>query len=286
MTGTCQCVRSDCALWADPIPKLSTLLLSKRSHPKGRHTQLQLDIAAVNNTDRPIHELSMMVQFYEQDPPPSLKRYPVSNRAVYYEGPLGPGDAVKWSIEARGTEFEILNPIEGDVGPRGEEAAPTNLLAELLDANHRPVRLHGAMMLAFLADPRAREGTLKLRDALREDEAPYLERLLLATADVRTCQLRVNEGGAARSVQACVFNASGEPKPNLGLRLRGLAGRIDHELPVQPPPLVATEATWKLAAELPPNAGARVTARLDLTGTDGKAPAMFEAYADRIDLLR
>jgi hypothetical protein len=286
VTGACQCGRSDCALWADPVPKLSTLLLSRRARPKGRHTQLELDIAAVNNSDREIRELSMMVQFYEQDPPPSLKKYPVSHRAVYYEGPLGPGQAVKWSIEARGTEYEILNPIEGDVGPRGEEAAPTNLLAQLLDANHRPVRLHGAMMLAFLADPRAREGTLKLRDALREDEAPYLERLLLATGDVRTCRLRVSEGGRARKVQACVFNASAEAKPNLGLRVRGLAARIDHQLPVEPPPLVAAEATWKLAVELQPGTGAQVAARLDLSSTGGQAPAMFEAYADRIDLLR
>ena len=56
------------------------------------------------------------------------------------------------------------------------------------------------MMLAFLGDPRAREGALELREALREDEAPYLARLLQALGELRVCQLSVAGSGAVRSL--------------------------------------------------------------------------------------
>jgi hypothetical protein len=286
VVGDCQCVRGDSALWADPIPKLSTLLLAKRSRRSGRHTELEVDIAAVNNSDVALRELTLVIEFYEQDPPPSLKRYSVGARSVYYQGPLGPGEAIKWTVEARGTDFEVRSPIEGNLGSHGEGAAPTNLLAQLLDANHRPVRLHGAMMLAFLGDPRAREAALHLREALREAEAPYLDRLIAATGEIRVCGLEVGEPEPQRPVHACLFNASSEPRGNLALRVRGLDARVSHATPVEPPPLVVSEATWKLPGALAAGRGVQVVAQMSTAGSTEQQPAMFEAVAERLDLLR
>ena len=143
-------------------------------------------------------------------------------------GSGGIGKAIgEWDVEARGTEFEVHNPQTGDIGVEGDTGAPTNLLAELLHAHNRPVRMHGAMLLSFFGDPRAKDAILELREALREDEAPYLDRLLQAVNDVKACNLKVSEYGDSRSVSACVFNASKEPRKSLGLRVRGLDHRTD-----------------------------------------------------------
>jgi len=290
----CSCSRADSVLWRRPIPRLSVLVLSKKLRREGSRKELDIEIAAVNNGDSDITELSMMIQFFERDPPPSNRRYPTNPRAVYYQGPLGPGQAIKWGVEGRGTEFEIENPIPGDIGPGGDGAAPLNMLATLLDANHRPVRLHGAMMLAYLGDPRAREATLKLREALREDEAPYLDRILHALGTVRVCNLDVKGAGPVRSVQACVFNGSDESRKDLGLRVRALETAPTPAEPVAQPPIVLAESTWKIPGELAAQAGARATLKMRLdSGGDtalepgaSREPAAFEALADRVDLLR
>jgi hypothetical protein len=124
-------------LWQKPIPRLSTLLLSKKLIQAPFRKRLELEIAAVNNGDQEIRDLSLMVSFFEQDPPPSNKKYPVSHRALYFQGPLAPGQAIKWSAEARGETFEVEHQVSGDIGP-WRRRSPTNLLASLLDANHRP----------------------------------------------------------------------------------------------------------------------------------------------------
>jgi len=284
----CRCFRSDSVLWAEPIPRLSMLTLAERKRRVGEHSELEVDVAAVNNGDQEIRDLTLVLNFFEQDPPPSSKRYSVAARSVFFEGPLVPGQAIKWTVEARGEEFEFAeNPIAGDVGPNGEHAAPANFLADLLHANHRPVRLHGAMMLAFLGDPRAREGALTLREALREDEAAYLQRVIVATSDVRSCRLEVTpEAGGRYAVRACVFNASAETKSNLALRVRGLDTRVTHQKPVAPPPTVNGEATLPVPIELGPQQGVMVAGTTPLTGATARPIAMFEALAGRIDLLR
>ncbi len=286
VSGSCRCPRADSALWSEPIGKLSALVLAERKQRVGTRTQIELDIAAVNNSDEEIRDLTMVIEFFEQDPPPSSKRYSVAARSVYFEGPLTPGQAIKWTVEARGTTYEIKNPIEGHLGVHGEGAAPTNLLAELLNANHRPVRLHGAMMLAFLGDPRAREAALVLREALREDEAPYLERLIAATGDIRACQLTVSDTGMQRTVSACVFNAAREAKSGLALRVRALDSPVTHLRPVESPALVLAEGTWKLPAALQPDQGVQAAAQLDLSAAGEPNPAMFEVFADRFEVLR
>lgn len=282
----CRCVRSDSALWQEPIPRLSLLVLSQRTR-KGhgedenhRKKYLEVELGVVNNGKTDVPEVSLLVEFFERDPPPSNKRYSVSTRPLFFEGPLRPAQAIKWSVEGQGVEFEVHNPVPGDVGPFGDDAAPSNLFAELLTAHHRPVRLHAAMMLTFLSDPRARDAVLELREALREDEAPYLNRLIQAQAPVKVCKLQV--APARQSGSACLFNGSNEPKKDLGLRVRALADEVSHGDPVGQPPEVKVEASYHVPGELGANEGREATFSFDARG---ERVETFEAFADRFDLL-
>jgi hypothetical protein len=243
---------------------------------------LELVIGIVNNSIDPLRDVALSVEFFEQDPPPSKKRYSSATRPLFFEGPLLPGQAIKWDVLARGSDFEVHNARVADVGVEGENAAPTNLLADLLHARYRPVRMHGARLLSFFGDPRAKEAILELREALREDEAPYLDRLLQAVGDVHVCALKVSEFGDSRTASACVFNASKEPKQDLGLRLRALDDGSLADNPSGPPPTVLAEATVAVKGTLAPDTGTRVTSSFELGGTH---PVLFEAFADRSDLL-
>jgi hypothetical protein len=138
------------------------------------------------------------------------------------------------------------------------------------------------MMLAYLGDPRAREATLKLKEALREEEAPYLDRVLRAISELRACNLSVSDSGPRRTLEACVFNASNEPRKDLGIKLRGLEGEVTHADAVSDPPTAIVEKSFSVPGELEPQSGVRVRAELDLDGTD---PRAFEIFADRRDLL-
>ena len=286
--SACRCRRSDSLLWQEPIPQLSVLTLSRHVR-RGREEDERKDknyteavIGIVNNSNDPLRDVALSVEFFERDPPPSSKRYSTGIRPLFFEGPLLPGQAIKWDVQARGSEFEVHSTLTGNVGVEGENAAPTNLLAELLHAHNRPVRMHGAMLLSFFGDPRAKDAILELREALREDEAPYLERLLQAVAPVHVCALKVSEFGDSRSASACVFNGSKEPQRDLGLRLRALDGGALTENPSGLPPTVLAEATVPVPGTLSPDTGTRITTDFALAGAK---PVLFEAFADRIDLL-
>jgi hypothetical protein len=279
--GECRCDRSQSLLWADPLPKLSTLVFDRRDIMRGRRHRIELELAAINNSREDMKEIALVLDFFEPASPPSSERNLVAHRAVYYEGPLGPGQAIKWFVEARGTEFEIHNPITGALGPRGEGAAEPNALATLLKANHRPVRLHGAMLLAYVGDARAHQAAMALAEAQREDEASYLARLLAATAELRVCELGWL-GGGHRRVGACVFNAGGEARGDVGLGLRALSAKLDPIVPLAPPPTVLAEKRVRLGATLAPGRGLRVQA--EFPDVD-PAASVLEARADRYDLL-
>ncbi|HKO51610.1 MAG TPA: hypothetical protein VJV79_28065, partial [Polyangiaceae bacterium] len=145
-TSTCRCRRADSLLWRDPIPQLSVLTMSRHVR-RGREEEERKDknyteavIGIVNNSSDPLRDVALSVEFFERDPPPSSKRYSTAIRPLFFEGPLLPGQAIKWDVQARGSEFDVHNPLNSTVGVEGENAAPTNLLAELLHAKNRPVR--------------------------------------------------------------------------------------------------------------------------------------------------
>lgn len=287
----CQCTRSDSLLWADPIPRLGVLVLSQRKRPgRGkpykesvRKLYTEVNVAVVNNGNKEIDQVSLLVLFYEREREGSERRAEVSSRPLFFEGPLLPGQAIKWSTEGEGTEFEIQAPALGSLSPEGEDAAPANAFAELLAANNRPVRLHGAMMLAFLGDSRARDGMLALREALREDEAPYLDRLFAAIGDVRVCRLAVRDEGGKQKASGCIYNSSSEPKRDLGVKLRGLDGPVLASDPVGMPPNLLFESVTEVPGELAGRTGTAFSAPVD---TKGQRIVTWEAVADRADLLR
>src|SRR5690606_19862779 len=116
-TGQCQCHRAASVLWETAVPKLSVLVLSTRLRQAERRKHLELDIAVVNNSNEELSDITLRVNFYERDPAPWNRRHFSRHRVLFFEGPLRPGQAIKWSTEARGVEFELENPIEGDIGP-------------------------------------------------------------------------------------------------------------------------------------------------------------------------
>jgi len=282
--GDCRCLRADSPLWRDGLPRVSTLLLSQRPFQRGNKRRLAAEVAVVNNGDQPLADVTLVVHFFEQDPPPGNRRYEVAQRTLYFEGPLTAAQAIKWSVEARGTSLEIESRNPAGVVSPGADTAPANLAADLLEANHRPVRLHGAMLLAFLGDPRARQAATDLRDALRDDEEPYLTRLLRATEEVRICDLRVEGAADPRQVSGCVHNSGAAVAENAGVRVRALADTVSHEHPLAPPPTVVAERKWRVSVPLPAEAGRRFSARWAL-GDAGAATLTFEAYAGRFDLI-
>jgi hypothetical protein len=243
-----------------------------------RRKYTELDIAIVNNSKDSIGEVSLVVLFYNRED--GKPRELVSSRPLFYEGPLLPAQAIKWGVEAEGTEFEIQNTILGTLGDEGEDAAPADRVAELLEANHRPVRLHGALLLAYLGDPRAKEALVRLREAMREDEAPYLSRLIDATRDVRVCRLRPESTG---KVSGCLHNTSAEAKKDLGVKVRALAAPPDHERPTAEPPQLLGETILAVPGEIAPKSGVVFSGRLAPSSGE---PGAFEAVADRVDLLR
>jgi hypothetical protein len=286
----CRCARADSLLWADPPPRLSILVLKQRvrpgrgslEHESVRKRYTDLDVAVVNNGATELDQITLQVLFFARDAGTS-RRAQVDNRPLFFEGPLLGGQAIKWSTDAEGTEVEIQGPATGSLGAEGESAAPSDRFAELLEAHHRPVRLHAAMMLAYLGDPRAREGLLKLREALREDEGPYLDRLLQATADVRVCRLAVKQDASGANVSGCLFNTALDAKKELGLKLRGLDAGVLASDPVGTPPNLVVEQLLLVPGELAGQSGVVFTGRLPRLDA---VPAAWEAIADRQDLLR
>lgn len=273
----CICDRADSPLWKNPIPRLSSLLLDQRRLQTRTSTRTRLEIAAINNGDSPISDITLLVQFYEHG---DGKRSPTQDRPLYFEGPLRPGQAIKWTTEARGSEFEISTPDVGQLGVNGDGAAPADSFYALLDAKHRPVRLHAARMLGFLGDSRARDAAIALKEALRSAEAPYLRRVLVALGDVRICDIEIQE----RTVGACVFNAGDGARDQLGIQLQQLSHSLDVNHPLANPPELRGEQKWLIPGRVEAQAGVYVRVPRPQTAS-GETASVLELLADRYDLL-
>jgi hypothetical protein len=287
LTGPCRCEHSESILWRNAIPRLSPVLIAQTVKPHNNHTHLELELGIVNNSNQELREITLNLQFYEDKRNASSKgddkdRDQKKHQPLYFEGPLRPGEAIKWHVEGRATSFEVSTPHHETLDPSGKDAAPPAAFEELLStANHRPIRLHGAMMLAALGhEQRAREGALSLREALREDEAPYIDRLLSATGPIATCQLSVSDGSALRKVQTCVHNRSNAAAQGVTLRVRALDRLFDHRNPVAPPPIVIAEQLQRLSAPLGANTGQLLTVDLDTNNPDNLTPETFEVLID------
>jgi hypothetical protein len=267
---SCTCERSDSVLWRLPFPRLSTLMIEQHSRSHNDHHHIELELAVINNGQEDLSEISLSVDFFEDEGKTSTK-----HRPLYYASTLRPGQAIKWRVEARGTSFLVNNPNAEVLAPDG--LASADAFADLLNANHRPVRLHGAMMLAYHGDPRAIQGATELSSALREEEGPYLERVSAAARSTIACQIRSQGHLDGNTVQLCAFNRSKEAKDSLSLRLRGLDRMFDFRNPVAPPPVVAVEKTFDLPGALDPTEGRWLSLEVPNQGVRSRVES-FEAF--------
>ncbi len=276
----CLCDRADSQLWKKPIPRLSALLIEKRSIPLKNYIRSRIQVAVVNNGDTAINEITLNVQFFERR---GKKRVPTKDRPLYFEGPLRPGEAIKWTTEARGTEFEINVPQVGYLGTNGDGAASAETFYKLLEANHRPVRLHAARILSYLGDERARKAALDLKDAMRAAEAPYLRRILAATGDTRICDVELKKEPTT-TIGVCVYNGGDAEVAALGVQLNALSGNLDIDHPLADPPSLRGHQKWRIPGKLNGQSGRYVRIPLP-EGFLSENGSSLEVTADLYELL-
>ncbi|WP_437826045.1 hypothetical protein [Sorangium sp. So ce1153] len=219
--------------------------------PRPARGRYDFELAVVNNSGAPVSDFRVLLTFARRDR--QGERAGITERGLFWEGALGPGRAVKWHVEAPGTEVKIEPGVTGMLDGETGVASP-DAFFELTRARYRVVRIHAAMMLAWLRDPRARDALVALLPAASAEEAK-LERIRRATADVIPCSVAVEDG----QLRACLFN--GGVAPVRGVTLREVAAGEGQ-----------TPRAWPVAAPLPIHEGVEV--RLPLEG--GAAPEELE----------
>ena len=283
VVGPCDCPRTEGPLWNDPMPRVSLLTVSSRTFQRSGRNHVDLELAAVNNGSRDVADLSTVVEFSQDDKQPWSKPVNVSVRAVYRKS-LVSGAAVKWHVEAEGETIRIRAPqsrgalIEGTVNHDGEGAAPTSAIAELLDARNVPVRLHGAMMLAFLSDSHAAEAITKMQASVGDAEKVYLNRLVETIGELRTCRVGIATEGPRRRLTACIINTTNDRAAPIEITFRALDRPAALQRPQDPAPEVLVERTLGVPGAIAAQGGIEVRADIDLTAI-AKPPGAFEAAA-------
>jgi hypothetical protein len=263
----CFCERADSPLWKDGVPLLSVLLsqspddgsgaVTPAIRRGGRRPRYDFDLAVVNNAAAPVRDVRVVLTFARRDE--RGERAGVTDRGLFWGSVLAPGRAVKWRVRAPGTEMKIEPEIVGTLEKSGSAPAPPDAYFELMSSRYRVVRIHAAMMLAYLRDPRAREAVRSLSTA-SPVEAPTLARIERAAAPVIACDIKAQGG----TLEACVFNA--ESKPAEGLTLREVSdGGDDSGAPLR---------SFPIEGAIPVHEGARVSFPLE-----GDAP--LELVAER-----
>ncbi len=101
----CVCNRADSPLWKDGIPHLAVLAfhgddeLARDLTPtldRGGHPQYDFDLAVVNDSARPLHDVRVTLTFARRDR--SGRRVGAVDRGLFWGGVLAPGGAVKWRV--------------------------------------------------------------------------------------------------------------------------------------------------------------------------------------------
>jgi len=281
--AACRCLRHDSPLWQKPLPRLSPLIISRQDRPHGAHNHIDLELAAVNNGDRSLEKLHVAVSFYETSG--GQKRQTIE-RPLYFEGPLGPGRAIKWQVDGRGTGFDVLVPDLGALDEDGSDSAPEEAFAKLTVAHHRPVRMHAAMLLTYLGDPRGRTAAADLRGAERDDESSYLDRVLDATRPLAVCKTAFSPlGGRRYRVQGCVHNRAEDESTHLALRVRWLASSPDPRSPRAEPPIVLGEHVNRIGGSIPRGEGREIDLSAELEGEVRSLVRDLDLVADRSEQL-
>jgi hypothetical protein len=285
VVGPCECPRDEGPLGNEPLPRVSMLTVSSRTYQRAGRSHVELELAAVNNGSRDISDLATVIEFSQGDKEPWSKPVNVSVRAVFHKT-LASGAAVKWHVDAEGETVRIRTPtsrgvlIDGSVRHDGEGAAPTSAIAELLDARSMPVRLHGAMVLAFLDDAHAREALTKLADSLDNGEKVYVTRLIEAVGMLRTCRIAIADEGLRRRLSACITNATDQRAAGIDVTFRALDKPAALRSPQDPAPDVLAEWSLGMPGGIEPKQGVEVHADVDLAAIS-RSQLTFEAVARR-----
>lgn len=209
----CSCARVDSTLWREGLPQLSILVspvvgeidavwleLEKRypiRYAENQRPRAELHLAVVNNSTAEFKTLDLVMTFAFTDEQGNRRN--LRERGLHWPAKLGPGETVRWHVEAPGTELKIETRHDAKLADVG--VAPVEAFYPLGRARTPIVRLHGAMMLAMLGDARAATlaaaaGELfpagrKARDALARAMSP------LVACDVAP----VDDG-----FSACIYN--------------------------------------------------------------------------------
>ncbi len=233
----CVCARADSPLWKDGVPTLSVLTFHGDDEASGpllptldraERPQFDFDLAVVNDGARPLRDVRLTLSFARRSP--AGRRVGAVDRGLFWGGVLAPGAAVKWRVSAPGSEMLVDASVTGTLEKARSQPAPADAFFRLLSSRFRAVRVHGALMLAYLRDPRADEAVRALGSQSAADEA-LLGRIRRAAAPVIACDVR----RAAGKVEACVFNASSRPRGGLILRDVVPAGTPARGAPVEVP---------------------------------------------------
>jgi hypothetical protein len=213
LLAPCSCDRADSALWSDGIPRMSVLARNLAPVNLGKKPTVRPEIAVVNNANEDLKEVMLTVDFMmgEREGKPGRN---TGQQGLYYDGTLHPGQAIKWRTKGKGDDFTVTSFVTGKLGDSNIDPAPADAFAKLLMAHTPVVRLHGAKMLAWLGDPRARDAIDRLARESSEEMTPTLNLLSDAVRSVRVCSVHARPAASdpsAFEVQACVFNASDQP---------------------------------------------------------------------------
>jgi hypothetical protein len=214
---SCTCQRVDSSLWRDGFPELSILvspvkgdidalwLEPGKTYPvgfaAGEKPRAELDLAVVNNGTRTMRELNLVLTFAERSP--TGERLKPRERGLYWGRRLRPGESVKWRVKAPGTEVKIDTRHQAPLDPT--KVADAEAFYRLSQARLAPVRLHGAVMLAMLGDPRYASLAKAAGKLGHKGEAVRAE-LMRASTPLSVCDpLPVEEG-----LETCLWNGSDE----------------------------------------------------------------------------
>jgi hypothetical protein len=177
--------------------------------------EVELEIAIINNGELTLDTVDLVVTFARRDA--SGGRHFSVERGLHWPATLEPGEAVKWTVEGKGSELRVDSRYQALIG-ESLAAAPADAFYELRNASLSAVRVHGAVMLAYLGDPRA-GSVIKAFGPLRGVEERALDDLRRLKAPLRACD-RDEQGD---KLSLCLFNASDELARGVRLQERGTA---------------------------------------------------------------
>ncbi|MCL2823647.1 MAG: hypothetical protein FWD57_06620, partial [Polyangiaceae bacterium] len=256
----CMCERADSPLWSDGVPRMSVIAHNRPGTTSYDRPSVYPEIAVVNNSSDDLKDVVMVVDFL-LGPRDGRKARVIDKQDLFWEGRLGPGKAVKWRISGRGDDYVVKSFVDGTIGQGTKPAAADAFYTLTMTANTPSVRLHGAMMLAYLGDARVVEGLEKLRREGRPEQEDMVLQIEAASQALRVCSVysAPDPGDASKLVvKACVYNSASVDATRPWVTARAQFGSV------------SSDARWPLPEDLRSKTGLITTGsiRVPSSGDD------------------